>query len=337
MWVFVPAKPFLPASGDPMAAGLGGTEQAIIHLTAALARRGHRVQVAGGCPVFRLYERVEWLPPGPTPQASVTVAINDARLLPPNPGTPVIWFHNEVEFGRELRKRRMRPLWKHRPAAVFIGTEQARLASRMLPFRARAIIPYGLPPHLLTAAPAQDVPERRALFTSQAYRGLRPVIEMWRNQVAPQVRTARLTALIGAGDLRTYRGLAEGERSITVGPRIGNDAVLDTLRATRVLLAPGHRSETFCLAAAEAIAMGVPVVTLGIGSLKERVANGATGFICRDWREMAERTRALLTDDGLWRRMQAAGLATRANNDWDRAASAWDAFVNEHANGVGGH
>jgi glycosyltransferase involved in cell wall biosynthesis len=330
MWVFVPAKPFLPAAGDPLQAGLGGTEQAIVYLTAALARRGHRVQVAGGCAIFRGYEGVEWLPPGPTPKAAVTVAINDARLLPPDPGTPVVWFHNEVEFSRELRKRRMRPLWKHRPAAVFIGAEQARLASRMLPFRARAIIPYGLPPQILAAAPAGAPPGPQALFTSQAYRGLRPVIDMWRNQVAPQVRAARLTALIGAGDLRAYRALAEGERSITIGPRIGNDAVLETLRATRLLLAPGHRSETFCLAAAEAIAMGVPVVTLGIGSLKERVANSVTGFICRDWREMAERTRALLTDDALWRRMQSAGLATRTNNDWDRAASAWEAFVSDH-------
>jgi glycosyltransferase involved in cell wall biosynthesis len=228
----------------------------------------------------------------------------------------------------------MPALWRHRPVAVFIGSEQARLASRMLPFRGRGVIPYGLPPSVLVAA-AEDVAAeagavvagREAIFTSQAYRGLARVIRMWRECVAPAVPGARLTAYVGAGDVAAYRAKAAGEASIRVLGRVGNDEMLGVLRGARVLLAPGHRSETFCLAAAEAIAMGVPVVTLGIGSLKERVVDGRTGFVCRDWGAMAARTRDLLTEDALWAEMRAAGLATRAGNGWDRAAVEWEAFA----------
>ena len=326
--MFACARPFLPA-GDPFAAGLGGTEQALIHLTGALAARGHRVGVSGGSAVPRRLAGVDWAPAGAPALADIGVAVNDARLLPPC-SLPIIWFHNEVELSRELRKSRLPALWRRRPAAVFIGTEQARLASRLLGLRARAVIPYGLPPAVIAAAPASAPPAPHAIFTSQAYRGLREVIDMWRTRVAPRLPGARLSAFVGEGDVAAYAALAAGVPSIAVNRRVGNDAVLDVLRGARVLLAPGHRSETFCLAAAEAVAMGVPVATLGIGSLKERVAHGRTGFVCRGWDDLAEKTRLVLQDDALWSRLHARGLATRADNDWDHAAAHWEAFAHEH-------
>jgi hypothetical protein len=292
-----------------------------------LAARGHRVSVAGGAPSARGFGGVSWLPPGVVAPGRVTVAINDATLLPGSPGLPVVWFHNEVEIGRELRKRRLPALWRHRPAAVFIGTEQARLASRLLPFRARKVIPYGLPDRVLNAAPASVAPGPHAIFTSQAYRGLDAIIHLWRTRVAPAHPLARLSAFIANADVPAYAALAAGDASIAINGRIGNDQVLETLRTARVLLAPGHRSETFCLAAAEAIAMGVPVVTLGIGSLKERVVQAETGFICKNWNGMAARTGEVLADTTLWSRLHHNGLATRIRNDWDQAAQAWEAFA----------
>ena len=320
-------RPWLPA-GDPFAAGLGGTEQAVIALTGALAARGHRVSVAGASQTARGLGGVAWLAPGQVPATDITVAINDARLLPPAAGVAAVWFHNEVEFWREARKRRLSALWRHRPQAVFIGTDQARQATRLLPFASRTIIPYGLPDRVLHAPAAPSPPGPHALFTSQAYRGLRAVIGMWRRHVLPAAPGARLSAYIDAADVPGYQALAAGAPSIRIRSRIGNAAVLDVLRDSRVLLAPGHRAETFCMAAAEAVAMGVPVVSHGIGSLKERVADGITGYLCNgDWAAMAARTVALLTDDGLWRRMHDHGLATRAGHGWAEAAQRWERWA----------
>ena len=297
----------------------------MIHLTSALAARGHAVFVVGGVRAARDLGGVRWLPAGRHAPADVCVAVNDARLLAGRGGLPVVWFHNEVGAWREIRKGRLAALWRARPAAVFIGTEQARQASRALPFRRRSVIPYGLPPAVLAAEPGKGVPGPCAVFTSQAYRGLREVIALWRAQVAPNVPGARLLAYVGEGDVAEYAALAAGDRSVEVRPRVGNAAMLDVLRRSRALLAPGHVSETFCLAAAEAIAMGVPVVTLGIGSLKERVADGVTGYLCRGWAEMAARTTQVLADDRIWAHLRAGGLATRSGNDWDVAAQAWEA------------
>ena len=324
-WVFIAGKPFLPDLPDPFTAGLGGTEQAVIHLTSALAALGDSVTVAGACTAPRDLNGVAWRT-GVPPRADVTVAINDARLLPPGAARTIVWFHNEVELFKEIRRRRYWPLARARPVAVFIGTEQARLASRLLPFRRRVVIPYGLSARILDTPPAPAPPPPNAMFTSQAYRGLRDILRVWQSDVSPAVSGARLNAFIAAADVPAYAALAS-DPGITIGPRIGNDGILAHLLQTRVLLAPGHVSETFCLAAAEAIALGVPVVTLGIGSLKERVRDDVDGFICRDFAEMAARTRDLLTDDTLWRRMQAAGVAARASRGWLDVARKWQTAI----------
>jgi hypothetical protein len=287
---------------------MGGIEQAVLHLSAALAARGHMVRLATH----------------PAAGADVTVAVNDASLLPAAAATPIIWFHNEVAVWREWRRGRLPALWRQRPIAVFCGAWQAGQASRLLPFRQRVVLAHGLPDAILQAAPSRQPPGPEVIYTSQAYRGLAEIIALWRDRIAPENPAARLRAYIAAEDVGHYLALAAGAPSIGIFARVANAEMPNLLRGARVLLAPGHRSETFCLAAAEAIAMGVPVVTLGRGALAERVAHGNTGFICQDWDEMASRSLALLSDDALWRRMHEAGAATRAHAGWDRVAALWE-------------
>ena len=52
---------------------------------------------------------------------------------------------------------------------------------------------------------------------------------------------------------------------------INQKKIFSDLKKSRVMLIPGHKSETFCLAAQEANETCVPIVTLGIGCLKERI------------------------------------------------------------------
>jgi glycosyltransferase involved in cell wall biosynthesis len=301
-WLFLTARP-LPAAAD-----LGGIEQAVFHLSAALAARGHAVRLATR----------------PEAGADVTVAVNDARLLRGESAVRILWFHNEVSLWREWRRGRLPALWRRRPIAVFCGAWQAGQASRLLPFERRVILPHGLPEAILRAPPASQPPGPQVIYTSQAYRGLADIVALWRSHIAPANPSAGLRAYIAAGDVGRIQALAAGLPSITILPRVANAAMPELLRGARLLLAPGHPSETFCLAAAEAIAMGVPVVTFGRGALAERVDHGKTGYICRDLAEMAARILELLADNAAWLRMYDNGLATRANADWDHVATRWE-------------
>jgi len=325
-WVFHVGQPFLPDLPDPFAAGLGGTEQAIIRLTSALAALGEQVSVFNGSATSRVLNGVRW--ETDQPAADIDVAINDASLLPDRVTLPIVWMHNEVAFTRELRRGRLPALLRTRPIGVFVGTTQARQASRLLPFRQRAVIPLGLSDNAVRARAVTTPPGRTALFTSQAYRGLKEVLELWQSQVAPRLPDATLQALIAADDVAEYSAQVVTP-GVTISPRIANDAVIAKLRDTRVLLAPGHASETFCLAAAEAIALGVPVITLGRGALAERVRNGVDGFICSDWADMAARTRTVLTDDMQWMRLHREGQRNTTGRSWYDVARMWLELVSQ--------
>jgi N-acetyl-alpha-D-glucosaminyl L-malate synthase BshA len=77
-------------------------------------------------------------------------------------------------------------------------------------------------------------------------------------------------------------------------------------------------SETFGLAALEAMACGVPVIASRIGGLPELVIDGETGFLC-DLGDIDSYTQAadrLLKDDDLHKKMAAASRA-RAKDQFD--------------------
>jgi glycosyltransferase involved in cell wall biosynthesis len=69
-------------------------------------------------------------------------------------------------------------------------------------------------------------------------------------------------------------------------------------------------SETFGLAALEAMACNVPVVASNIGGLPELVIHGETGFLCplNNVDAFSERVRQIITNDDLQNSM---GLAAR--------------------------
>lgn len=69
-------------------------------------------------------------------------------------------------------------------------------------------------------------------------------------------------------------------------------------------------SETFGLAALEAMACGVPVVSTNIGGLPELNVDGETGYLVNlgDIRAMTDAVRALVTDEALHQEMMQAAL-----------------------------
>jgi L-malate glycosyltransferase len=85
------------------------------------------------------------------------------------------------------------------------------------------------------------------------------------------------------------------------------EPIEELLSVADVMLLPSG-SETFGLAALEAMACGVPVVTSDIGGLPELNIHGETGFLCPlgDIECLTEAARRLLADDGLHAKMADA-------------------------------
>ncbi|HHP7238830.1 N-acetyl-alpha-D-glucosaminyl L-malate synthase BshA [Longibacter sp.] len=95
------------------------------------------------------------------------------------------------------------------------------------------------------------------------------------------------------------------------------DPVEEILSIADVFLMPSG-SETFGLAALEAMACDVPVVASNVGGLPELVVDGETGFLCEldDIDAFEAACRRLLVDDELHQRMSAAARS-RAEDTFD--------------------
>lgn len=102
--------------------------------------------------------------------------------------------------------------------------------------------------------------------------------------------------------------------------------MIEELKSYRALTYLGHKSDIFTLTAEEAIKLCLPVVTFGIGSLKERVTHDETGFIAKNDQEFADYTIKLLEDDDFYLNLKNKMKKKRKENNWDYIANQWTEF-----------
>jgi glycosyltransferase involved in cell wall biosynthesis len=108
---------------------------------------------------------------------------------------------------------------------------------------------------------------------------------------------------------------------------VAKAALAAEMRTMRVFLYRGDEGETFCAAAGEAQAMGIPGVVQAVGSLTERIIDGVTGTVARDEASFADAAVQLLGDDELWRRQHDAALARQRCFGWDEAAAEFEKLL----------
>lgn len=107
------------------------------------------------------------------------------------------------------------------------------------------------------------------------------------------------------------------------------EPVEEILSIADVFLMPSA-SETFGLAALEAMACGVPVVSSNIGGLPELNIDGETGFLCDlgDIEAMTQVTARLINDDALLKTMRQNALNRAAMFDIDEIVPMYESYYN---------
>ena len=87
------------------------------------------------------------------------------------------------------------------------------------------------------------------------------------------------------------------------------------------MLLPGHKGEVFCLAAEEARELCIPIVTLGYGSLYERVIHNKTGFIAENIDDFVKYSIQLLNDDNLFLQLRKNLLDLRNSRNYSNVSN----------------
>ena len=324
---------------------LGGTETSVIHLAEALSRRGHDVTCLTHCDEPVVHRGVIWspLPAGKAGPCDLFLAVQHPDLLDlaRRRSRRALWL---VWPPHELRRRALfLRMWLYRPVPIFVSRYQAGVYGRFLPGpHPLRVIPFGLPDAVRGRPPLDAPPPPRAVFASNPMRDLTWLLGVWESRILPRVPGAELH-IYGIRDYahryadrweetekRLGRFIPEGYspealRSLNPHPPARREELWDAVYSSRVMLYGGHRVEAFCLAVAEAQALGVPAVVRPIAVMPERVRDGITGFIAPDDESFARRAVDLLTDDILWRRQHEAALSLQQGWSWDEMAAAFEA------------
>ncbi len=321
---------------------LGGAESAFLSLAEACAARGHRVRVCNNCaaPVSR--KGVEWtrIADGVPEVCDLYIGNRGHRLigLAPKARRRVFWIHNPG--GYLLKLRYLWPLLWHRPIIVTTGAYHASTVPGWVPSGGRTVIPYGLGADYRGASVRDGVPAPLAIFTSNPMRGLDWLLDLWCRRIHPAVPGAELHVyagpqVYGAVGARKAepmsavltRASALGGQGVRRHAPVPKAALVEKLGAARVMLYRGDENETFCLAVAEAQALGLPAVVTRLGSLPERVVDGVTGTVADGDDAFAAAAIALLTDDTLWRSRHEASIARQKGLSWDDVAQRFEALI----------
>lgn len=303
-----------------------GIENCTIRLARGFACAGHQVSAITDDPREEECDGVTWRNWSNIDDlGSFDLAISNNSAVPFNRVTTerkVIWVHNPTNAHRLIKKKVYGALLKHRPPAV-MGSHDVRVKIPWtVPFKTRSVIQHGVGDVFMAHRTPRTPPPPVAVFLAMTYRGLKPVLEGWRDIIAPAAPEARLVVIAAENDL--HCDLARSLPGVEVRDRYPDPEDLAAFLATaRVHLFPGHRDETFCNVAAESSACGLPLVTSGYGALKERVIHDVSGYLEEDSTVFAHRALSILTDDMLWSRLHEGALNHPDLVSWEDRAKQW--------------
>ena len=322
-------------------APLGGAETAFVALAEALAARGHHVEARNRCVSPVLHKGVRWAPlsTGLPGDCDLYIGNRSYRVigLVRRAARRLFWLHNPAGYLTKPRN-----LWRlawYRPTLVATGAYHAATIPRWLPCGGCEIIPYGVLERFRGARP-REPPPPRAIFTSNPTRGLDWLLDLWAARIRPAVPQAELhiyggSAVYGlAGTPRAQHieeTVARADLFAASGvrrfPPVGREALANALLSARVMLYRGDPGETFCLALAEAQAMGLPAVVKPLGATSERLVDGVTGRVAADDDEFVAAAVALLRDDRLWRQCHLAALERQRGLSWNDVAARFEGLM----------
>jgi len=312
---------------------LAGAQTAFIELVNAFSEMGHEVSVRNNCVIEYRSKSIDWcnLSNASIPNGDIYIANRSTSLLPliPAGGKVYFWLHNEGKY--LLKRSNLIQLFRYYPILVYSGNYHRSSFWLWWLFQFR-IIPYGLSDKFVKKEAINVAPPPKVIFTSNPLRSLEWLVDRWKiiKRSVPQAELYVFSGPITYGTwgnsvaFRMNRVIdyvrANQMHGIVLRDPLPKEKLIDVIRNSRAMLYRGDKAETFCLAVAEVQAMGLPCVVQDLGSMKERVIDGVTGFITKNETDFEHKAIALLTNDILWTKMHCELISNKFYNTWRESA-----------------
>ena len=310
---FLDSNPIDYNTNDLHSNKIRGAETALINLANNLHQLGHSVSVFNNTSSNIKINGVEWNNLKATPANhffDIAVSNNDIRLFDLiNSSKKIAISHSIQSIEKFIRKKQLLAYLKHRPMIGLLGKYHDKNRNFFLKIFGVIPLEWGVDDiYLNTTIDEKKINYNKCIFTSNRDRNLEFLISTWSKYIYPLRRNSELhitpinTNLTSSNIFNRKLGTKD-------------ELILDIL-SSKLCLLPGHKGEVFCIAAEEIRELCVPIVTMGIGSLSERIDNGKTGLIASNQKQFAEFSIELMNNDILWCTMRNHMLNLRGNKNW---------------------
>lgn len=299
---------------------LRGAETILINLSKSISLLGHEVFVFNNCRKSIKNNNYHWNSINQLINKNnyfdVAITNADANLLNlVNAKKKIVLSYSLQPIEKFLRKKQLFPYIKHRPKIFLLGEYHKKKRSIFLSLFGSEIYTPGIDDIFLESKIKFPKHSNQAIFASRSDRNLNILLEIWNNYILPKSTNYKLLITPNNEDVIYLKKKNIYFRKMNLQGNLIKD-----LLSSKMMLVPGHKAELFCLAAEEARELCLPIITLGIGSLKERVEHGKTGFIAKNYSEFAQYTLDLFKQDDLYNNLVKNLLELRGSKSWLNAA-----------------
>ena len=295
---------------------LRGAESVLINLSKALSKQGHNITIINNCPKNKIKNKIRWINYQSNFNVEtydLVISNGDCRMFKFAKSNRYLLFSHSIQsIEKFLRKNQLFSYLKYKPRICFLSEYHKKKRSKLLYLFGNINIEWSVDEIFLKAPMPSKLDNKFAIFPSKENRNQNLLIKVWKEFIFKENNELKLLLNYKNENLEKFNIFNRNQSS-------QND-LLNELSRARVFLIPGHQSELFCLAAAEARQMCIPIVTLGLGCLSERVEHGKTGFIAKNLKQFSDYTIQLFENDKLWNSMREYLFLTRSKSNWDLVA-----------------
>ena len=314
---FLDNTPIPYTSNDLNSIDIRGAENAIINLSQELVKFDNNVDVFNNCLENCTINGVRWINiknSNTNVVYDVAFTNNDIRLFDKILAKRYVAFSHSIQtIEKFIRKGQLLSFLKYKPKIILLGNYHDKNRNFFLKIFGTINLKWAVDPIFLNTSLNESIIENRAIFTSRRDRNLDILIKIWKEKIFPKNKLIKLFS--------TPCDLVDNRYNIFSRDFGDKKSMIKDMLKSKLLLVPGHKGELFCIAAEEARELCIPIITLGIGSLSERVEHGVTGFIAKNEDEFADFTLQIFSDYNLWKKFRNNLFKLRGTRRWQAVAS----------------
>lgn len=309
---------------------IAGSEKTLINITSELSKNNDlKVKVFNLTKNKEMINNVEWnnidkISSYDVPD--ILIAMSDANLLSLiKCKKKFLWSHSVQSIEKFLRKKQFYAFIRNKPKMILESKYHFDTRSLFTSFYGKKILPLAVDYDFIkTDVDENFLPDKKAIFTTRPDRNIEFLLNCW-TKIFEKSKESSLYINPPYNLEKVH--IDNNVKLRTKGNK--SDLIKDLLNS-RLLLNPGHKGEVYCLAAEEARELCLPIVTMGYGSLYERVTHGKTGFIAKNKEEFINYSTDILNNDNLYLKLKKNLLKMRNTRTYKNVADDLIKILNEN-------